>query len=151
MLPANTPPTKPALHRNDPERDGVYTVDEPQYQTLPFPPAPFRVSVRYDVPALASRIHNRAAMPPEAFPEISTPVLVTFADEKGSGQKRALAVAPDFSVELEPGEQIVPIANGSERSVKVGVSSNLTAPPAAPCAWRPPRAGGSSLRKFPCS
>ena len=86
VLPANTPPTRPALHRNDPERDGVYTVDEPQYQTLPFPPAPFRVSVRYDVPALASRIHDRAAMPPEALPEISTPVLVTFADEKGAGR-----------------------------------------------------------------
>ena len=76
---------------------------------------------------LASRIHNRAAkIPPEALPEISTPVLVAFADEKGAEQKRALAVAPAFSVELEPGEQIVPIANGSERSVKVGVSSNLT-------------------------
>ena len=126
VLPANTPPTRPALHRNDPERDGVYTVDDPLYQTLPFPPAPFRVSVRYDVPALGSRIHNRAAMPPEALPEISAPVLVTFADEKGVEQRRPLAIAPAFSVELEPGEQIVPIANGSERSVKVGVSSNLT-------------------------
>ena len=142
VLPANTPPTRPALHRNDPERDGVYTVDEPRYQTLPFPPPPFRVSVRYDVPALASRIHNRAAMTPEALPEISTPVLVAFADEKGVEQKRALAVAPEFSVELEPGEQIVPIANGSERSVKVGVSSNLTGVSngtlrlEAPAGWR---------------
>ena len=126
VLPPNTPPTRPALHRNDPERDGVYSVDKPQYQTLPFPPAPFRVSVRYDVPALPSRIHSGPAMPPEALPEISAPVLVTFADEKGAEQKRPLAVAPAFSVELEPGEQIVPIANGSERSVKVGVSSNLT-------------------------
>ena len=65
-------------------------------------------------------------MPPEALPEISAPVLVAFADEKGVEQKRPLAVVPAFSVELEPGEQIVPIANGSERSVKVGVSSNLT-------------------------
>ena len=64
VLPANTSPTRPALHRNDPERDGVYTVDEPRYQTLPFSPPPFRVSVRYDVPALAARIHNRAAIPP---------------------------------------------------------------------------------------
>ena len=87
VLPPNTPPTRPALHRNDPERDGVYAVDDPLYQTLPFPPAPFRVSVRYDVPALGSRIHNRAAMPPEALPEISAPVLVTFADEKGVEQR----------------------------------------------------------------
>ncbi len=142
VLPANTSPTRPALHRNDPERDGVYTVDEPRYQTLPFPPPPFRVSVRYDVPALASRRHNRAAVLPEALPEISAPVLVTFADEKGVEQKRALAVAPEFSVELEPGEQIVPIANGSERSVQVGVSSNLTSVSSgtlrleAPAGWR---------------
>ena len=60
-LPANTPPTRPALHRNDPERDGVYTVDEPQYQTLPFPPPPFRVSAHYDVPELASRTHGARA------------------------------------------------------------------------------------------
>ena len=142
VLPANTPPTRPALHRNDPERDGVYTVDEPKYQTLPFPPPPFRVSVRYDVPALDSRIHNSAPKTPEALPEISEPVLVTFADEKGIEQKRPLAVAPAFSVELEPGEQIVPIANGSERSVKVGVSANLTGASAgtlrleAPAGWR---------------
>ena len=142
VLPPNTPPTRPALHRNDPERDGVYSVDKPQYQTLPFPPAPFRVSVRYDVPGLPSRIHSGPAMPPEALPEISAPVLVTFADEKGAEQKRPLAVAPAFSVELEPGEQIVPIANGSERSVRVGVSSNLTGATSgtlrleAPAGWR---------------
>lgn len=141
-LPANTPPTRPALHRNDPERDGVYTVDEPRYQTLPFPPPPFRVSVRYDVPALASRNHNPAAKTPESLPEISAPVLVAFADEKGAERKRVLAVVPAFSVELEPGEQIVPIANGSERSVAVGVSSNLTGASngtlrlEAPSGWR---------------
>ena len=141
-LPPNTPPTRPALHRNDPERDGVYTVDEPQYQTLPFPPPPFRVSVRYDVPELASRTHGVAPKTPEALPEISAPVLVAFADEKGAEQKRPLAVVPAFSVELEPGEQIVPIANGSERSVKVGVSSNLTGVSTgslrleAPAGWR---------------
>ncbi|MBZ5651080.1 MAG: PIG-L family deacetylase [Acidobacteriia bacterium] len=142
VLPPNTPPTRPALQRNDPERDGVYTVDEPRYQTLPFPPPPFRVSVRYDIPALAPRIHNPAQRTPETLPEISAPVLVRFADEKGAEQKRPLAVAPAFSVELEPGEQIIPIANGSERSVKVGVSSNLTGSSnstlrlEAPAGWR---------------
>jgi hypothetical protein len=35
-------------------------------------------------------------------------------------------LVPAFSVELEPGEQVIPIANGHERTVKVGVSSNLT-------------------------
>jgi LmbE family N-acetylglucosaminyl deacetylase len=127
-LPPNTPPTRPALHRNDPERDGVYTVDRPQYQTLPFPPPPFRVSAHYDVPDLALQSHGLATKTPttNSLPEISAPVLVAFTDEQGAGQQRPLAVVPAFSVELEPGEQIIPIANGSERSVKVGVSSNLT-------------------------
>ena len=141
-LPPNTPPTRPALHRNDPERDGVYTVDEPQYQTLPFPPPPFRVSAHYDVPDLVPRTRGVAPKTPETLPEISAPVLVAFADEKGAEQKRPLAVVPAFSVELEPGEQIIPIANGSERTVKVGVSSNLTGASSgslrleAPAGWR---------------
>jgi LmbE family N-acetylglucosaminyl deacetylase len=124
VLPANTPPTRPALHRNDPERDAVYAVDDPQFQTLPFLPPPFRISAHYDIPDLTP--HGAAAKAPDTLPEISAPVLVTFADEKGTEQRRPLAVVPAFSVELEPGEQIIPIANGSERSVKVGVSSNLT-------------------------
>jgi LmbE family N-acetylglucosaminyl deacetylase len=140
-LPPNTPSTRPALHRNDPERDGVYTVDQTQYQTLPFPPPPFRVSAHYDVPDLASRTRG-VAPKPETMPEISAPVLVAFTDEQGVEQKRRLAVVPAFSVELEPGEQIIPIANGSERSVKVGVSSNLTGVSSgslrleAPAGWR---------------
>ena len=143
-LPLNTPPTRPALHRNDPERDGVYTVDQPQYQTLPFPPPPFRVSAHYDVPDLALRTRGIDTKAPSinSLPEISAPVLVAFTDEKGAEQKRSLAVVPAFSVELEPGEQIIPIANGSERSVKVGVSSNLTGVSSgslrveAPAGWR---------------
>jgi len=140
-LPANTPSTKPALHRNDPERDAVYVVDEPKYQTLPFPPSPFQVSAHYDVPQLAARtavsLKNL-----EALPQISAPVRVAFDDEKGVEQKRPLAVVPAFSVELEPGEQIIPIANGSERTVKVGVSANLTGASSgslrleAPAGWR---------------
>jgi hypothetical protein len=142
QLPANTPPTRPALHRNDPERDGVYTVDEPQYQTLPFPPPPFRVSAHYDIPDLASRTRGVDTKNSKALPEISAPVLVAFTDEQGVEEKRSLAVVPAFSVELEPGEQIVPIANGSERTVKVGVSSNLTGTSSgslrleAPGGWR---------------
>ena len=44
---------------------------------------------------------------------------------KARSKNVRLAAVPAFSVELEPGEQVVPIANGSERSVKVGVVSNL--------------------------
>ena len=141
-LPPNTPATRPALHRNDPERDGVYTVDDAKYQTLPFPPPAFRVSVHYDIPDLADRSRGVPSKNLEALPEISSPVLVAFVDEKGAEQKRPLAIVPAFSVELEPGEQVIPIANGHERSVKVGISSNLGGAPKgslrleAPAGWR---------------
>jgi hypothetical protein len=144
QLPADTPPTRPALHRNNPERDSVYIVDDPRYQTSPFPPLPFRVSVQYDLPDLASRTRGLDKKLPglDSLPEISAPVLVAFADEKGTEQKRPLALAPAFSVELEPGEQVIPIPNGHERTVKVGVSSNLTGAPKgslhleAPTGWQ---------------
>ena len=41
--------TRPYWHRHDPERDALNTIDEPQYQTLPFPPPPFHVRMRISV------------------------------------------------------------------------------------------------------
>ena len=127
QLPSNFPVTRPAVHRNDPERDSVYVVDEPQYATLPFPPPPFRVIAHYDVPDLASPTHRDSGVQTYAtFPEISAPVVVPFTDEKGQTQDRPLNVTPVYSVMLEPGEQIVRVNNGTATTVKVGVSCNLT-------------------------
>jgi len=127
QLPSNFPVTRPAVHRNDPERDSVYVVDEPQYATLPFPPPPFRVIAHYDVPDLASPTHRDSGVQTYAtFPEISAPVVVPFTDEKGQTQDRPLNVTPVYSVMLEPGEQIIRVNNGTAMTVKVGVSCNLT-------------------------
>ena len=127
QLPSNFPVTRPAVHRNDPERDSVYVVDEPQYATLPFPPPPFRVIAHYDVPDLASPTHRDSGVQTYAtFPEISAPVVVPFTDEKGQTQDRPLNVTPVYSVMLEPGEQIIRVNNGTATTVKVGVSCNLT-------------------------
>jgi LmbE family N-acetylglucosaminyl deacetylase len=143
QLPATATPTRPALHRDDPERDAKYVVDEPRYEMVPFAPPPLRVVAQYHVPELDSRSHTEpVAGTRTPLPEISAPVLVRFADEKGAEQKRVLAITPIFSVELEPGEQVIPIANGSGRTVKVGVSSNLTGAPKAslrleaPAGWQ---------------
>ena len=143
QMPANAASTRPALHRNDPARDAIYRVDEPQYQTLPFPSPPLRVVAHYDVPELTSRAHDGPTVKTRtALPEVSTPVVVAFADEKGVEQKRILAITPAFSVELEPGEQVIPITNGSERTVKVGVGSNRSGAVnaslhmEAPAGWR---------------
>src|SRR5215470_1304029 len=127
QLPSDFPLTRPALHRNDPERDTVYTVDEPQYANLPFPPPPFRIVAHYDVPDIAPSVHRDPAVRTyAAFPEIATPVVVPFANEKGEQQNRPLNVTPIYSVMLEPGEQIIRVENGSATTVRVGVSCNLT-------------------------
>ncbi len=143
QIPSGFPVTRPALHRNDPERDSVYTVDDPQYATLPFPLPPFRVIAHYDVPGLAPSAHaDPAVQTYAAFPEIFTPVLVPFMDEKSQQQSRPLNVAPAYSVMLEPGEQVIRVNNGTATTVKVGVSCNLTgAQPGqlrleAPVGWR---------------
>ena len=137
---------KPSEHRDDPEKDSIYKVDVPQYQTLPFAPLSLRAHVTYPLLTIdasssggprennPSNVHGRV--------EISTPVMVPFLDQADAQQKRPLAVVPVFSVELEPGEQIIPVENGSGRTVKVGVSSNLTGAPSgslrleAPAGWR---------------
>jgi hypothetical protein len=143
QLPSNFPVTRPAVHRNDPERDTVYVVDEAQYATLPFPPPPFRVIAHYDVSDLASSTHrDPAAQTYARFPEISAPVVVPFTDEKGQTQNRPLNVTPIYSVMLEPGEQILRVDNSSATTAKVGVSCNLTGAPFGklrldvPAGWR---------------
>ena len=120
--------TRPYWHRDNPEEDAINTVDDPKYATLPFPPSPFHVRVNY-----SAANHGKG--------EISTGVFVP-VDEKGEKSKRALAVAPIFSVMLEPGEQVIPVDTTSVRPVKVGVSSNLDGAPKgtlhleAPAGWR---------------
>ena len=121
--------TRPYWHRDNPEEDAINTIDDARYVTLPFPPSPFHVRVNY-------LTANRGKA------EISTAVLAPVTEEKAGTSKRALAVAPIFSVMLEPGEQVIPTDTTSTRPVKVGISSNLDgAPPGTlhlevPAGWR---------------
>jgi hypothetical protein len=63
-------------------------------------------------------------------------------DNHGTDLQEPLALVPPFSVALEPGEQVLPVADGKETTVKVGVSSNLAGAPAGtlhldlPAGWR---------------
>ena len=67
--------------------------------------------------------------------------MVSIADKEFKS-KRALAVAPIFSVMLDPGEQVIPTDTASARTVRVEVSSNLDGAPKgtlhleAPAGWR---------------
>jgi LmbE family N-acetylglucosaminyl deacetylase len=41
-VPPTAQPTRPYWHRNDPETEALNTIDDPQYQGLPFPPSPVK-------------------------------------------------------------------------------------------------------------
>jgi len=130
-VPDNAASTRPYWHRDNPETDALNTIDEPLYQTLPFPPPPLKVSVQYDVldhPGRQSPVPDviRRAPKPRPVGEISATVFVPFTDESGTRDKTPLSVAPAFSLSLEPGEQVLPVQDGKNITVNIGVSSNLT-------------------------
>ena len=149
-VPSDTEVSRPFWHRDNPETDALNTVDEERYLTLPFPPPPLRVHVRYEaiqkgrgahspLPDVVSRLGGKKVAPTG---DLSATVLVPFTDETGKTRKTSLAVAPAFSLSLEPGEQVLAVEDGKEISVNVGVSSNLTGAPGGtlrlevPAGWK---------------
>lgn len=127
-VPADAAITRPYWHRDNPETDAVNLVDDPRYTGLPFPPPPVGAFAEYEVDGGTATIHATGMVP--------------FKDASGTTRHRALAVAPAFSVMLDPGEQVIALANGSTTSVKVAIISNLTGPAAGtlhldvPESWR---------------
>lgn len=129
-VPEDAPSTRPYWHRNDPETESVNTVDDENYATLPFSPPPLKIRVGY-------RITGRADLSIEGFQlkgtegptgAISAVVRVPFVEGNGKERRPPLAVAPAFSVMLEPGTQVIATSESSIKTVKVGVSSNLSVP-----------------------
>jgi hypothetical protein len=116
-VPTDTAYTRPYWHRDDPDRDALNHIDNEKYVTLPFPPPALRARVEYSVKDTASaETHNG----------INAVVVTPFLDDAGKQLQRPLAIVPAFSVELEPGTQVISTHNGSTSTVTVGVTSNLT-------------------------
>ena len=112
-VPPNVEPTRPYWHRNDPETEAVNTIDDAINQGFPFPPPPVKASA------------STASVPGR----LSAVCMVRYKDASGGIAERPLAVAPAFSVMLDPGEQVMPTENGPKSEVKVDVSSNLDSTP----------------------
>jgi len=85
--------TRPYWHRDNPETDSVNKIDDPQYLTLPLPPSPATVHVHYSVRGL----HGEA---------VAT-AMVKFRED-GAEHQRPVAVAPAFSVAIEPSSSVIP-------------------------------------------
>lgn len=120
--------TRPYWHRDNPETDAVNAIDVPQDATLPFPPPPVQAHAIYMLAGKQGLVQAVA--------------MVRFKDPSGEADERALAVAPAFSVMLEPGEQIIPVSSSASSTMKVVVSNNLpgtvegTLRIEAPMGWR---------------
>lgn len=150
-VPDDPPFTRPYWHRDHPQSDSVYQVDG-QYQSLALPPPPLTVRIRYEI-APKGRFHSLA---PETFmghplPKstgrqgdgiISARVMVPFEENNGQRGMLPLAITPAHSVELEPGQQTLPLSDGASNRVDVRVISNLSGAPAGklqlelPAGWR---------------
>jgi LmbE family N-acetylglucosaminyl deacetylase len=86
--------TRPYWHRLDPERDSVNTIDQPQFQTLPFPPPPFWVLMEYEYKGVPG--------------SIEVPVMVRFQWPGGTEGEHPLAIGPAFSIAVSPSSAVIP-------------------------------------------
>ncbi len=120
--------TRPYWHRDNPETDALNTVDKPEYATLPFPPAPLQAYATY------------VAFGKEGT--VNTNVNVKYKGTSGEELARAVALAPEYSVMLDPGQQVISADTKNPRTVTVSVSSNLatastgTLSLGTPAGWR---------------
>jgi len=132
--------TRPYWHRQNPETDSVNTIDQTRFQTLPFAPSLFREKVAYVMSHHPTPQNGPSWRMP--WPWLSVPLIADTRGEDGKPEKLEVAIVPPFSVALEPSEQVLPVADGKETTIKVGVSSNLTGAPAGtlhldlPAGWR---------------
>ena len=117
FVPAKAEPTRPYWHRDDPETEALNIIDDLRYQNLPFPPPP--VSAAANLPMRTGSVSG------SVNGEITAICMVRYKDASSADAERPLAVAPAFSVLLDPGEQVITSEDGPEPTVKVDVSSNL--------------------------
>jgi LmbE family N-acetylglucosaminyl deacetylase len=116
--------TKPGFHRDDPQRQAVYTVEQPQLIPLPFASMPAAVvHAQYAVPGMSSNIPDKS--PNSGLAEISAPVTVSISNPRGDQWKEKMAIVPAFSVAIQPGDQVVPASTTSPVGINVRVGSDV--------------------------
>jgi LmbE family N-acetylglucosaminyl deacetylase len=134
--------TKTGYHRDDPQRDSVYAVDQPQLLTLPFATTfPAIIHARYEVPEIASA-KGSAESKYANLPEISAPATIPVKTKQGTSRNLRLAVVPAFSISVLPGEEIISTNSRAAVEVTVKALSNVDGAPSgrlrleAPSGWR---------------
>jgi len=113
--------TRPYWHRDDPEADTIYEIDDPRYATLPFPPPPVAAHATFVFGA-----HHG--------------IVRAVARAGTADNSPTLAVVPAFSVIMAPRTRVVPADRTSPTQVTVDIRSYVAASEAsvslrAPQGW----------------
>ena len=131
--PIDAQPTKAYFHRNDPETDAIYQLDQPEYQTLALPPPPVTARVVYAIEGQEGELKAVARTP--------------IHNTEGESWSMPLAVVPPFSVMTAPAIQIIPAGPDPSAELSVVVRANsehtsATVHPELPSGWKtePPSA-----------
>lgn len=142
-IPQDAPISRPYWHRDDPQTEAVNKIDDPAYETLPFPPNPLNATIDFEITSKRGEhslapefLRRKQNAPPLGI--INGDVEVPYADEHGNIEKRALAIVPVFSVQLDPAQQVIPVATASATAVQAEVTSNLTGAPSGSLHLQPP-------------
>src|SRR5438105_13925590 len=104
-VPANSVYTKPNFHRENRATDAVYTIEHPASATLPLAPWPLTASAAYALDGGEG--------------------IVTATARESKNSAVPLAIAPPFSISVEPESRIVPNA-GTAIELTVSALSNLS-------------------------
>jgi LmbE family N-acetylglucosaminyl deacetylase len=104
--------TRPYWHRNNPETEALNIVDDERYRGLPLPPPPVKALGMTGAPGAGI---------------VTATCMVRYKDASGAVAERPLAVAPAFSVMIDPGGQVIPTQGATRTGVKVEVAGNLDA------------------------
>ena len=110
-VPADAPYTRPYWSRKDQETDTFYTINDPQYVTLPFPPYPLRVTAQFNTPL--------------GWSSVSAVAKVRFIDPTVGQSERPLAIGPPLSVLLESPVAVISTAGTAKSRISVNVRSNV--------------------------
>jgi len=100
--------TKPYFHRDDPEVDAIYKIDNPTDLTLPLTPRPIRAEIEYELNGITNKVNE-----------------LVEADSVLEGGTRAapLAVAPEASVLFSDPTRVVRVGQTQPIEINVRVRS----------------------------
>lgn len=111
-VPANAAYTRQYWHRDDPDREAIYKIDDPQYQTLPLTPWPLAVRGTYEYQGVQGEITTTV--------EVVEPKL------------HPVIIGPAWSISTPSATLVIPSASHTVGETAASLRSNLPTGAAVP-------------------